>query len=223
MPSARAVVGARSQRLPKQHRVRRVILGRSMNDLIHLYLARHGRTDWNHVGRFQGHSDVPLDDVGREQARAFAAALRGKVEAVISSDLVRARETATLIAEALRLPFLGVDVELRERGYGVFEGLTRDECIARHPQAWAARGNDRNFEPPGGEPNAQVLARMRRALERTVARVRGRYRHALVIGHGSSLRMLLEQLEGTPQTALANLECRVLLHDGATFSRAQIE
>jgi probable phosphoglycerate mutase len=185
-------------------------------------LARHGRTAWNHIGRFQGHSDVPLDDVGRQQAAAFAAALREQrtIEAVISSDLLRARETATIIAEALDVPFLGVDADLRERGYGVFEGLTREECIERHPDAWAAKGDDRNYEPPGGERSAHVLERMQRALERTVGLMQDRYRHALVIGHGSSIRMFCERIEGASLPPIRNLECRLLLHDGHAFVRA---
>lgn len=199
----------------------RVILVALSSQHIHLHVARHGRTAWNHIGRFQGHSDVPLDDVGRQQAAAFAAALRGAatIEAVISSDLLRAHETATIIAEALQLPFLGADADLRERGYGIFEGLTRDECIARHPEAWAAKGDDRNYEPPGGERSVHVLERMQRGLERAVERMRGRYRRALVIGHGSSIRMFFERLEGASLPPIRNLECRVLRHDGSTFAR----
>jgi broad specificity phosphatase PhoE len=186
---------------------------------VHLHVARHGRTAWNHIGRFQGHSDIPLDEVGRQQAAAFAAALceQRVIEAVISSDLLRARQTATIIADSLQLPFLGVDADLRERGYGIFEGLTRDECIERHPEAWAAKGDNRNYEPPGGELNAHVLARMHRGLERAVERMVGRYRHALVIGHGSSIRMFFERIGGASLPPLRNLECRVLHHDGQGF------
>ena len=162
--------------------------------------------------------------MGRQQAAAFAAALRdtGTIETVISSHLLRARETATIIADALRVPFLGVDADLRERGYGIFEGLTRDECIARHPEAWAAKGDNRNYEPPGGELNVHVVERMQRGLERAVERMRGRYRHALVIGHGSSIRMFFERLEGASLPPIRNLECRVLLHDGSAFARADL-
>lgn len=160
---------------------------------------------------------MPLDEVGREQAHAFAHVLRGRVEAVIASDLCRASETARIIAEALELPLLALDPDLRERGYGVFEGLTRDECIARHPDAWAARNGNPNFIAPGGEPHASVLERMRRGLERSVALLRGRHENALVVSHGSSLRMFLETLSGRPETPLGNLEFREVLHDGTRF------
>jgi broad specificity phosphatase PhoE len=191
-----------------------------MSELVYLYLARHGRTAWNAQGRFQGQSDVPLDEVGRAQASALAAALSGKVEAVLASDLLRARETGQIVADALQVPMLGVDPELRERGYGIFEGLNRDEIVARYPEAWASRGHDRNFVPPGGESNVEVLARMQRAIERAAAAVRGRHQHALIVGHGSALRMFLELLGGEARAPMANAEVHRIVYDGATFERA---
>lgn len=184
---------------------------------LHLYLARHGRTQWNEQGRFQGHADVPLDDVGRAQAGALAEALRGRVEAVISSDLRRASQTARIVADALGIPVLGEDPDLRERGYGVFEGLTGDECLQRFPDAWAARERERNHEPPGGEPRAQVLARMQRGLERAVATLMPHHQRALVVSHGSSLRMFLEVLTGGAVVSIANMEYRQVRHDGSGF------
>jgi broad specificity phosphatase PhoE len=192
-----------------------------MSSPIRLYLARHGRTAWNALGRFQGHSDVPLDELGRAQAAELAQALHGRIQAVITSDLLRASETARIVADALEIPLLALDSDLRERGYGVFEGLTRDECIARHPAIWSARERDRNFEPPGGEPRALVLARMQRGLGRAVELVRGRYDSALVVGHGSSLRMFIEVLTGEHVESFANMEFRELLHDASGFSLAQ--
>ena len=188
-----------------------------MNSTVRLFLTRHGRTAWNHEGRFQGHTDVPLDDVGRAQASALAEALRGRVEAVITSDLTRALETARIVASALAIPILAVSEDLRERGYGAFEGLTRAECIARHPQAWAARAGNRNFEPPGSEPHALVLERMQRVLVGSVELLRERYRSGLVVGHGSSLRMFLEAISGAPVGLIGNLEFREVVHDGARF------
>jgi broad specificity phosphatase PhoE len=189
-----------------------------MSSPIRLYLARHGRTAWNHARRFQGRTDVPLDDVGRAQALALAEVLRGRIEAVIGSDLSRASATARIIADALQLPLLGLDPDLRERGYGVFEGLTREDCIAQHPVAWAEREGNRNFLAPGGELHADVVARMQRGLERAVACLRGRHESALVVGHGSSLRMFLEVLSGHPEGPLGNMEFREVLHDGVRFA-----
>lgn len=184
---------------------------------LHLYLARHGRTSWNEQGRFQGHADVPLDEVGSAQARTLADALRGRIEAVITSDLLRASQTARIVADLLRIPVLGEDPDLRERGYGVFEGLTRDECIERFPQAWAARERERNHEPPGGEPRAQVVARMQRALEHAVGTLVPHYQRALIVSHGSALRMFLEVLTGGAVVSIANMEYRQVRHDGSRF------
>ena len=95
---------------------------------------RHGETDWNLDRRLQGHADRPLNDTGREQARGLAAELaEEELEAVYSSDLSRAQETARIVAGAR-----GLDVtelpELRERHFGSWEGLTDDEIHERFPQ-----------------------------------------------------------------------------------------
>jgi len=184
---------------------------------IRLYLARHGRTPWNEVGRFQGRTDVPLDPVGRSQAAELAELLRGRIEAVVSSDLLRARESAQIVCEVLGVPLLALDPDLRERGYGVFEGLTRHECMQKHPEIWAARERDRNYQPPGGEPHALVVERMQRGLMNAVERLAGRHRTALVIGHGSALRMFLEGLSPRPVGSIGNMEYREVLHDGRRF------
>src|SRR5579883_2314353 len=93
------------------------------------YLARHGQTDWNAEGRWQRWTDVPLNATGRAQARVLASVVQSLgIGGVVSSDLTRAKETAHIVAEALAVPFVGADPDLRERGFGVFEGLTRQEC-----------------------------------------------------------------------------------------------
>lgn len=180
---------------------------------LHLSLARHGRTDWNDAGRWQGSVDIPLNEVGRAQAALLAESLA--VDAIFSSDLQRASETARIVSAALSVPILALDPDLRERGYGVFEGLTSEECAARYPDVWHARKYDRNTVPPGGEPHLDVVARMERAMQRVVATMRGG--RALVIGHGSSLRMFLERVHGSPQPGLSNLEVRRVVHDGQVF------
>src|SRR5450432_1632085 len=102
-----------------------------------MLLARHGQTAWNALGKLQGHTDIELDATGREQAHALAVSLRDAgVTRVWSSDLSRARETAAIIATELALASPDVDADLRERKFGVFEGLTREECAANHPDSW---------------------------------------------------------------------------------------
>ena len=164
--------------------------------------ARHGEeTAWNALGKLQGHTDIPLNEVGRDQARALAAALAtAGVTAVWTSDLVRARETGALIATALGLAAPDVDPELRERSFGVFEGLTRAECETQHPDAWrdwvAQTGS-----PPGGEPRADAIARLGRALGRIAATDGGA---ALVVSHGGVMRLWLMDLLGTTIPLVAN-------------------
>ena len=95
-------------------------------------LVRHGQSEWNAEGRWQGQADPPLTDLGRLQAREAAGAL-GTVDAVWASDLQRAVETATVIADQLGVGPVVVDPDLRERDAGEFSGLTRPEIAARFP------------------------------------------------------------------------------------------
>src|SRR4029079_3482461 len=98
-----------------------------------ILLARHGETDWNVERRVQGHSDTPLNDTGRGQARALAEELAGEpIDAVYSSDLVRAHETARLVAEQRGLDVTAIR-DLREKHFGTWEGLTDVEIHDRFP------------------------------------------------------------------------------------------
>ncbi len=154
-----------------------------------LFLARHGETDWNAAGRWQGQTDVPLNERGRAQARALALSLRSAgIAAVASSDLLRARVTAELVAEGLGLALGHVDPALRERRFGCFEGLTREEVAARHPEAWARHLADPGPAPPGGESREELLGRLLPALVSVATRLPG---PALVVLHGGSMRALL--------------------------------
>jgi probable phosphoglycerate mutase len=133
-----------------------------------ILLWRHGRTPWNLQRRFQGQSDPPLDDVGLAQASAAAAMLATFAPvAVVSSDLVRASQTAEQLAELLGLP-VTLDPRLRERSLGHWEGLTRDEVGRLYPAelaAWLAGQEDCQ---PGSEPRVEVARRALAALADTV-------------------------------------------------------
>jgi len=117
-----------------------------------LVLVRHGETAWNRETRIQGHTDIPLSDHGHWQARQVGAALRDEgIDAIYSSDLQRALDTARAVAEATGLP-LSLEAGLRERHFGAFEGLTHDEIMSRHPEEgrrWRER--DPHYGPQGGE------------------------------------------------------------------------
>jgi len=161
-----------------------------------VYLARHGETAWNLEGRWQGQTDIPLHDEGRRQARALAERLRAcNIAHVHSSDLLRARETADIVAVALGLRAVTVDADLRERRFGVFEGRTREECETLG-EVWTRFLADRRCMPPGAEPERDVVVRMRRALERVIAHRASAGGDALVVSHGSALRTLLGDITG---------------------------
>ncbi|MBI3763708.1 MAG: histidine phosphatase family protein, partial [Chloroflexi bacterium] len=107
-----------------------------------LWLIRHGETDWNVEGRWQGQTDPPLNESGRAQAEALAAQLAGiRIEAIYSSDLQRAHTTARIIARGLGLP-VRLDARWREIDQGEWEGLLVTEVAARYPDELAARRSD---------------------------------------------------------------------------------
>jgi probable phosphoglycerate mutase len=172
-----------------------------------LYLARHGETEWNAIGRLQGHTDVPLNDRGRAQARELAGTVRKLgIATVITSDLARARDTGTIIATELGLAPPRVVHELRERKFGVFEGLTRDECMVRYPDAWSA-WHAQTGVPEGAEAMAATTTRMHTVLGGLAAEPG---EPALVVSHGGAMRLWLVDVLGVGGVPP--------LHNGILFS-----
>ncbi|RFU20041.1 histidine phosphatase family protein [Geodermatophilus marinus] len=160
-----------------------------------LLVWRHGRTEWNATGRFQGQLDPPLDPEGRRQAAAAAAhlaadGLAADATVVVSSDLDRARSTAAALTEALGVP-LRLDARLREHGMGAWEGLTRQEVADRYPEQYADWLAGRPVRGRGGEDVAEVprraLAALRDLPETEVA---------VVVTHGGTAARLMEALLG---------------------------
>ncbi|MEP6561191.1 MAG: histidine phosphatase family protein [Nakamurella sp.] len=150
--------------------------------LEHLILLRHGETDWNRNQRLQGHRDIPLSAVGHHQALAAApsiVALRPSV--MVSSDLSRARETASAVS-ALTGIEPTVDERLRETSMGLWEGLTRDEVVAGWPGEWERwRTTSAHAAPPEGESRWQVARRANEVVEELDA---GTATRALIVSHG---------------------------------------
>jgi probable phosphoglycerate mutase len=143
-----------------------------------LLLVRHGETDWNAERRWQGHADVPLNDRGREQARALAESLAGEpVDAIYASDLSRARETAETVGARLGVA-VTTDPDLREVDVGPIEGMTAEETGAI--AEWQ------------GEPKEAHAARILAAVERIVEQHPGE--RVLVVTHGGSMRRVHEHL-----------------------------
>lgn len=161
-----------------------------------LYVARHGETDWNVAGRWQGHTDVPLNSMGRLQAKALADRLRTlPLRAAVASDLSRAQETALIVAGALGFGVPYVDPGLRERSFGPFEGLTRAECASRYPEAWSAW--EKNRVPPGDAETLETLtSRVVTAAERAAREAATDAEGALVVTHGGALRALVAAITG---------------------------
>ncbi|MCW2703691.1 MAG: histidine phosphatase family protein [Blastococcus sp.] len=160
-----------------------------------LLLWRHGRTEWNAAGRFQGQLDPPLDDEGRHQAalaapQLLALGLPREETVVVSSDLTRAAETAATLTALLDVP-LRLDARLREHGMGSWEGLTRDEVAGSHPDQYADWMAGRPVRGRGGEDPAEVAERAVAALaDLPPAPV------AVVVTHGGTAGRLVERLLG---------------------------
>jgi broad specificity phosphatase PhoE len=170
-----------------------------------LFLARHGETAWNLEQRWQGQTDVDLNDAGRAQALALATRLvEHRIRCVVASDLARARETAEIIAQHLRIDDVLLDQGLRERGYGIFEGLTRKECEAQHPEEWARYMADHRHTPTRAELDAVVAARMQAAVARAGARADGAGGAVLVVSHGGSIRALIAAATGWRPPPMGN-------------------
>lgn len=161
-----------------------------------LLLARHGVTDWNLEHRVQGHTDQPLNAEGVTQAHALAEALRQEpLVAIYSSDLSRARDTAAVVAAAHGLE-VELDVDLREKNFGSWEGLTDAEIRVRHPDAVRGAWGD-------GESADDLSRRAVSALDRILsARPHGA---VLVVSHGGTLRAILGHL-GVPHSTIGNCE-----------------
>ncbi|HLS92797.1 MAG TPA: histidine phosphatase family protein [Microbacterium sp.] len=149
-------------------------------------LVRHGETDWNREGRLQGHSDIPLNDTGRAQAAAAAEALRGGDYArLVSSPLSRARETAQIIGKALGLDGPEEFDGLKERGYGVAEGLPVAEYWSRFPA-----GTD----VPDAESDDELLDR---ALATIVAIAEDAGEAPVIaVAHGGLIGRVLRHISG---------------------------
>ena len=130
-----------------------------------LLLIRHGETAWNTEHRIQGHLDIPLSQAGVHQAARLAERLsREPIAAVYSSELVRAWLTAAPLAQRLGLPVVA-EPRIRERSFGIFEGLTLDEIAQRHPEdfrRWRAR--DPAWAMNDGETGQSLIDRVLQAL-----------------------------------------------------------
>lgn len=174
-----------------------------------LLLVRHGQSTWNASGRWQGQADPPLSELGERQAEAAARRLADPssrpVDRVVTSDLLRARRTAEVIAAALGVA-LEVEHRLRERHAGEWTGLTRAEIEDAWPGYLAQR-----HHPPGFETDDALLARVLPGLHATAEIGAGT--RVLVVTHGGVVRTVERHL-GAAAPPLANLGARSFGADG---------
>ena len=155
-------------------------------------LWRHGQTVWNFEDRFQGQTDIPLNETGVSQAERAARLLAAlQPDAIFCSDLGRATATAAPLARITGLP-VTVEKDLRERHGGVWEGLTGPEIRARYPAEF------QTWSPPDGETTAVVADRVCNALTR-IADSLPPGSLAVIVSHGAAIRLGMSKFLGLPE------------------------
>lgn len=194
----------------------------SADAVTRVLVVRHGETDWNVQARLQGHTDIPLNANGREQARRLAETLRGEpLDAVYSSDLQRAWHTAEALAAGSGAP-LHAEPLLRERRFGSFEGVMFAELEARFPQAAARwRAREPGFGPEGGETLQDFYDRCVGAALRLAAAHAGG--SIALVAHGGVLDCLYRAATRLPLDAprswrMGNATLNRLLHADGGFT-----
>lgn len=165
-------------------------------------VARHGETDWNSAGILQGWLDVPLNDRGRAQARELAASLADAgLRSVVTSPLLRARETAEIVAECLGLPAPASHDGLKERHFGVIQGIPKDELVQLNPalyQQILSRNPASIFDD--GETMDAFADRVLAALGAIADEHAGA--RALVIAHGWVMDVVTRHVHGLPRSTV---------------------
>jgi len=175
-----------------------------------VYYIRHGQTEWNALGRLQGVQDIPLNEIGREQAAHAGEVLTGLLKSdghsassidFVSSPLGRTRQTMDLVRTALGISLTGyaTDDRLREIGYGRWEGSTLAQMQAKYPDLFARRQADKwTVAPPEGETYVSVQARMTEWYEDLKA-------DTVAVAHGGTARALMVALGCLPPDKAADL------------------
>ncbi|MCD6552281.1 histidine phosphatase family protein [Thermotoga sp.] len=182
-----------------------------------LYLIRHGETLWNEKGLWQGITDVPLNEKGKEQARRVAERLK-RVDAVYSSPLLRSFETAKEIAEKFGKE-VRIEHDLRECEISLWNGLTVEEALRRYPYEYKKWSVDPNFETKGLESMRSVQKRMVNVVVKIVAQERlNNSSDVVIVSHSLSLRSYICWVLGLPLNLHRNFKL-----DNASLSIVEIE
>jgi len=180
-----------------------------------IFVFRHGETDWNREGRMQGHLDIPINETGRDQANRLATQLlEHRIEAILSSDLLRAQQTAGIVSAQLGVPVF-LDARLREAHLGEAQGLTRDEIIHRFGESALERWRsshpmDADVSYSGGETGRQVRDRVFTAIETFLSQ--NSFEILAVSTHGGVIRRMIERIH-PPQTGRLDIP----IHNGVLY------
>jgi probable phosphoglycerate mutase len=189
----------------------------------HFCLVRHGETDWNVERRLQGHTDIDLNDQGRQQAQQMAQALKAidlQFDYLYTSDLMRAANTANAIEHLFNVNAIA-DTQLRERHLGSLQGLTIEDAQRLKPELWQIH-MQRNLEHDlvGGESIKQFASRIHGALEK-IRRIHAG-KTILLVSHGGALDMMYrlacnQPLEAEKAVSVPNASLNWISHDGTSW------
>ena len=160
-------------------------------------ILRHGQSEWNAQGKWQGQADPPLTELGEQQAASAAQQLLDIGESfdrIVSSDLKRAHHTAEIIALLLGRKSVTVHTEFRERAAGIWQGLTRSEIEASWPNAIEAQRWTEGYEP-----DDSIISRVMPGL----VRLAQNNKRVLLVGHAGLIRAL-DRVTDAPQAAITN-------------------
>lgn len=178
-----------------------------------LLLVRHGQSEWNALGRWQGQADPPLSEAGRQEAEIAAERLRAEaIDRVCSSPLIRARRTAEIISAAVSDGTVLLEPGMAEIDVGDFSGLTNHEIEERMPEAWASLRGGTLETFPSGESREAFRRRLLAALSAVAVRHPGE--RIVLVSHGGAIGALERHLDAHPGVGVRNLEARWFNVDG---------
>jgi broad specificity phosphatase PhoE len=166
-------------------------------------LVRHGQSEWNSQGLWQGQADPPLSEAGKQEAELAASRLQSFSGRVFASPLLRAKQTAEIVAAQIGLEMVKIEPDLREIDVGDFSGLTNDEITERFPEAWEALVAGRLDAFPSGESRENLRLRVLRAVEGLASRHPDE--ELLVVTHGGTIASLERHLGVHPGEGVRNL------------------
>lgn len=184
-----------------------------------IYFIRHGETHWNLIKKFQGHTDIPLNDSGKKQAESLIALLKEiDPDHVLSSDLSRAFETAQIACQNISVA-MTVHEELRETNLGEAEGMLREDLLIKHGEKslekwFSVAIEDCDFSFTGGETKVECVRRVKGFLESWIDE-QGHHEKIVIFSHGGVIRNVVHSSEGQPESPvlIQNCICHLLEYE----------